>query len=118
MALAASAQVAIAPERAEIYKPDDLAKLRALAGHRVTVEGTIVASGQSKSGSVCYLNFTRDRDKAVALVFFTKQSGDAAMKQKLDPFVGKKVRASGKLAEYKGSLEVQVNDLGDIQVIP
>jgi DNA/RNA endonuclease YhcR with UshA esterase domain len=114
----ASAQIPLPTPKTEIYKANDFAGLHTEVGRRVTVEGTVVAAGESKTGTVYYLNFSRERNKTVALVFFAKKMTEPDLKQKLNNYVGKTVRARGAVAEYRGSVEIQMSSLEDLQVVP
>ena len=97
----------------------DADTLRPHVGEPVTVHGTITGSGQNKAGTVGYLNFAKPH-AGVALVFFFKEgtSGKATGADDLKPFVGKTVTISGKLADYKGDLQITVETLDDLKVTP
>ena len=106
------------PDAAAVFAPTDLAKLKEMNGKPVVVEGTIVAQGENKSGTVRYLNFTKDYKEGVALVFLLGKNADAFSKEKLGAFVGKKVRVSGTVGTYKESLQIKIDKLDQIQVQP
>jgi hypothetical protein len=93
--------------------------LRPMLGKEVTVEGTVAMQGESKTGTVRYLNFSRDFRKSAALVFMVrKPGGDVFTKEKLGEYVGKKVRVTGKLAEYQGALQIEVGALDQLVIQP
>lgn len=124
---AASPAASPAAEAPATYDASDLDTLRANVGKEVVVTGTPTGSGHSKSGSVLYLNFA-GAHKAVALVFFVGGGGgaggaDAGAKKAqteddIRPFVGKAISVKGKLADYKGDLQIVVNSLDQITVAP
>lgn len=112
------APTAPVPEAPKVYAPTDLEALRGAIGHTVAVEGTIVASGESKSKTVRYLNFTRAYKESAGLVFFVNKGGEAFALEKLAPWVGKKVRATGKLAEFNGALQIEIEKWEQVQEVP
>ncbi len=97
----------------------DAAALRGHLNEQVKVRGTPTASGHSKAGNVGYLNFA-GAHQAVSLVFFFKpgQTGALSSEDDLKPFVGKAIVVTGKLAEYKGDLQIVVESLDQIKVTP
>jgi len=105
-------------EAATVYAPTDLEPLRAALGQSVTVEGMIVGNGESKSGAVRYLNFSKNFRESVALVFFASKGGDAFSAEKLGAWVGKKVRATGKLGEHNGTLQIEIEKWEQVQETP
>lgn len=86
----------------------DLAALKTRIGQPATVEGTLVKAGQSNSGTVRYLNFTRNIRESITLVFFASKGGEAFALEKLQGWVGKKVRATGPVSEYNGQLQIEI----------
>ena len=123
---ASPAPSAAGTDGAATYPAADLDTLRPLVGQTVEITGTPTATGKSKSGNVLYLNFAAAH-QAVALVFFLKPSGaeaadpgtkKAASEDDLKPFVGKAVSVKGKLADYKGDLQITVESLDQIKVAP
>lgn len=102
------------------FNASDLDTLRPQVGKMVEITGTPTATGKSKTGSVMYLNFGAAH-KAVALVFFTGGGADAGAKKAqseddLKPFVGKPVSVKGKLEDYKGDLQIKIDNLDQIKV--
>lgn len=121
---AASPSPAAGGDVAGSYNAGDLDTLRPLVGKTVEITGTPTATGKSKSGTVMYLNFA-GAHKAVALVFFTGGAAatgadpgarKATSEDDLKPFVGKPVSVKGKLADYKGDLQIVVDSLDQIKV--
>lgn len=88
-------------------------------GQDVIIEGTVAAQGESKTGTVRYLNFSRNFRSTIALVFKLKQpNGDSFTKEKLGEYVGKKIRVTGKVADYQGALEIEVASLDQLTIQP
>ncbi len=101
-----------------IYAPTDLAALRKRLGRRVVIEGKIVATGSSRTGSVNYLNFTNNHHDSVSLVFLGGSGKKGISKEQLAAFVGKKIHIGGLLEDWKGALQVRVFELEQIKVLP
>lgn len=93
---------------ARIFVPSDLENLRGVRGQIVTVEGTLVRAGESKSKTVRYLNFTNDYRESLALVFFVGKGGDLFSMEKLHSWIGKRVRATGKVSEYGSNVQMEI----------
>ncbi len=111
-------------EAAESYNASDLDALRPNVGKDVEITGTPTGSGHSKSGNVIYLNFA-GAHKGVALVFFVSSAAaggadtgakKAQSEDDLKPFIGKTISVKGKLADYKGDLQIVINTLDQIKV--
>lgn len=101
-----------------IYAPTDFAKLRPRLNHRVVIEGVIVATGKSRSGSTSYLNFTKNYRDSVSLVFLGPGVAKEFPREKLAAFVGKKIHVGGLLEERSGALQMRVFDAEQIKVLP
>ena len=101
-----------------IYAPTDLAALRKRLGRRVVLEGKIVATGNSRSGSTSYLNFTKNHHDSVSLVFLGTSGAKGIAKQDIAAFVGKKIHIGGVLEDWNGALQVRVFELEQIKVLP
>lgn len=123
---AATASPAALAEEVPSFNASDLDALRPNVGKEVEITGTPSNAGHSKSGTVLYLNFA-GAHKGVALVFFvssgaTAGGADAGAAKKaqseedIKPFVGKTISVKGKLADYKGDLQIVVNTLDQIKV--
>ena len=101
-----------------IYTPTDFAKLRPRVNRRVVLEGVIVATGNSRSGSTSYLNFTKNYRDSVSLVFLGASVAKDFPKQRLAEFVGKKIHVGGLLEERSGALQMRVFYPEQIRVLP
>ena len=116
---------AAAGDVAGSHNASDLDTLRPLVGKTVEITGTPTATGKSKSGNVLYLNFA-GAHQAVALVLFLEAGAGeagadsgakkAASEDDLKPFVGKAVSVKGKLADYKGDLQIVIDSMDQIKV--
>src|SRR5689334_22727631 len=95
----------VAPSSSKIFNPSELENLRGERGNIVSVEGKIVRSGESKTGHVRYLNFTNNYRNSLALVFFVNKGGNEFSMEKLHEWIGKRVRATGKVTEYGSSMQ-------------
>jgi len=102
------AEAAPKPASTEVYDPKALEVLRGKTGQIITVEGTIVRVGESKSGTHRYLNFTKLYRESVSLVFPIEKNPEEFKYDKLKAWVGKKVRATGTLSEYGSDLQMIV----------
>ena len=86
--------------------PLDLDSVRARLGKTVTVEGVPVVAGSSRSGNVHYLNFARNYRQAISLVFFSGRAPGHWTREKLEPYVGRSLRATGEVSEYQGQIQI------------
>jgi hypothetical protein len=102
----------------QVFAPTDLEGLRPRLERRVVVAGKISGQGQSRKGTIFYLNFTKDFRKSVSLVFFANRGKSEFTKENLARYVGKKVRVGGLLSEYNGALQIQILTLEQIRVLP
>jgi hypothetical protein len=66
---------------------------------------------------VRYLNFTKNYKESLGLVFFVSKGGEAFALEKLTPWVGKKIRATGKVAEHNGALQFEIEKWDQVQEI-
>lgn len=105
-------------EPEKVYLPTELEALKPLAGQKITMEGKIERYGESKSKTVSYLNFTQNYRDSVALVFFAGKGGAAFPKEKLMEWLGKRVRATGKLGEFNGNLQIEIEKPEQLQELP
>ena len=101
-----------------VLAPNDLAKLKEMTGKPVVIEGTVSAQGENKTGTVRYLNFSKNYQETISLVFIVSKGGDEFSPEKLAPFVGKKVRVSGTVGSYNDALQIKIDKLEQIQVQP
>jgi RecJ-like exonuclease len=102
----------------KVYAPNDLAGLKEMTGKTVTIEGKITDQGESKSGTVRYLNFSKNYKDTIALVFILSQGAGNYTKEKLGEFVGKKVRVTGVVGTHNDALQIKIDKLDQIHVQP
>jgi RecJ-like exonuclease len=102
----------------KVYAPNDLAGLKEMTGKTVTIEGKITDQGESKSGTVRYLNFSKNYKDTLALIFILSQGDGNFTKEKLGEFVGKKVRVTGVVGTHNDALQIKIDKLEQIQVQP
>ena len=102
----------------KVYAPNDLTGLKEMTGKTVTIEGKITDQGESKSGTVRYLNFSKNYKDTLALVFILSQGDGNFSKEKLGEFVGKKVRVTGVIGTHNDALQIKIDKLEQIQVQP
>lgn len=97
----------------------DANAVRAHLNEVVEVHGTPAATGQSKSGGVFYLNFGA-MHQALAVVFFGKSNSATGITSENDlkQYVGKNVSVTGKLSDFKGDLQINVNTADQIKILP
>lgn len=100
-----------------VFAPTDLGPLRALLGETVIVEGAIARAGESKTKTVRYLNFTSDAGRGVALVFFVSADPEGFQLAALKGWIGKKVRVTGTLGEYRNSLQIKIARMDQLQEV-
>ena len=101
-----------------VHAPTDLAGLKKMVGRRVVVEGKIVNSGNSSSGSTSYLNFTKNYRDSVSLVFLGASGKAGIPKDQLAAFVGRRIHVGGLIEERNGALQMRVFDVEQIKVLP
>jgi hypothetical protein len=102
----------------EVFDPKALEVLRGKTGQIITLEGTLVRVGESKSGTHRYLNFTKVYRESVSLVFPIEKNPEEFKYDKLKPWVGKKVRASGTLSEYGSDLQMIIEKWDQVVEVP
>jgi len=115
--LAASPDPASNSSRAgtSIVDPTDLPALSGQLGQTITIEGTPVQLSENRSQTAFYLNFTPDYRDSVALVMFLSNDPDGFTRQRLEPFVGQKIRVTGVLDQYRGNYQIKLNSRREIQ---
>ena len=97
----------------------DANTLRSHLNETVEVHGTPAATGQSKSGGVFYLNFGAVH-QGLGIVFFGKSSAANGVtgENDLKQYLGKTVSVTGKLADFKGDLQIVVESAAQIKIVP
>ncbi len=108
----------VVPSTANRLDANNLEQLRAHRNALVAVEGKIERQGESKNGNVRFLDFKKDYREGFVLVFFTWKGDGKFTKEKLAEYVGKKVRATGKLTEYGSTMQIEVTSLDQLRIIP
>lgn len=101
----------------KVFAPTALDELKPLKGKKVIIEGPIVVQGENKTGTIRYLNFTTNYRLSVSLAFFTSATETPFTKEKLAEFVGKKVRVTGELGEFNGSLQIKIAALDQLKIV-
>lgn len=82
-------------------------------GQEITVEGKIVST--RRSGSVCFLNFSRDRDAFYLILFKKTLGGWPAAPETY--FKNKTVRAKGKVELHNDRPQIQIEDASQLVVV-
>lgn len=82
----------------------------------VVISGVVSRIGESKSGTVRYLNFEGTTRNDVALVFFLRGSKQDFSPERLGSYVGKRVRVKGTLREFRGNPQLEIETLDQIEV--
>ena len=101
----------------------DLAALRAHLGQFVEVRGTPLATGHSKTGNVLFLNFARPH-QGLSLVFFVEAAAKnpggpgARSLESIEPFVNHPVSVQGQLSDHAGDLQIVIESLDQIKLLP
>lgn len=98
----------------------DTEKIEAALGKELTIEGTVKRVGESKTRSILFINFEGlTRDGFTAIIRQRTLAGEYV---KYDPefaaaFVGKKVRITGTVSEYRGGFQIQIFAPSQIAVV-
>lgn len=96
------------PATTEALDPKALDVLKPKVGETVTIEGTIVKTGENKTGTIRYMNFTANWKESASIVCVVSKAPEEFTKEKVDAWLNKKVRATGKLSEYNGQPQIQI----------
>lgn len=83
-------------------------------GEYVEITGTITAS--HKNEKICYLNFDKDYVNNVALIIFASnfERFPAGFEKY---YLGKKIKVEGRIKEYKGRLEIPLDDTAQVTIV-
>lgn len=92
-------------------------ELQSKVGDKLTVEGEVGRMGESRNGQVRYLNFAGAARGDLSLVFFLRSDEKEFTQENLARYIGKTIRASGVVSDYKGMLQMQIRDLSQIHVV-
>jgi len=102
-----------------VYSGKDVDALRALVGKNVTVESNVDEMSDGKNGDMRYLKYDHSFRKGVSLAFpLSKDTGGNFAAEKLQAYVGRRVRASGTLEDNQGHLQIVVENLNQLQIVP
>jgi len=100
----------------ETFDPEQLARLKAMLGKEVMIEGVPVGVSENRSGSIRYLNFTEDYKASISLVFFISDSPEEFTEEKLSRYAGKLITVTGRVDEYRGDLQLKVKNSSQIKI--
>jgi hypothetical protein len=92
----------------------DLKTAKALVGKSGAFVGTVVKVFAPKSNSVVLLNFANDYKAALVGAVDDK---DFAKLPDLQKLTGKKVLLTGKVVDYKGQPQIQIDSPDDVRVV-
>lgn len=98
----------------------DTEKIEAALGKELTIEGIVQRIGETKTRSILFINFEGlTRDGFTAIIRQRTLAGEYV---KHDPefaaaFVGKKVRITGTVSEYRGGFQIQIFAPSQIAVV-
>ena len=94
----------------------DGAALRAHLGAEIIAEGRLLALESSSGRTVHSLRFESGPDgPALALVCFAGTVPPGLSEESLQTYVGHRVRARGRLSEYRGALQIVIRDVAQIE---
>lgn len=115
----ASAFPLLPPARREslpVLAAADGAGLRAHLGAEIVAEGQLLTLASNAERTVFTLRFEPGTDgSALALVFFRESLPPGWSDETLQGYVGHRVRARGRLSEYRGKLQILVREAGQIE---
>lgn len=106
------------PQAGKVVSASDMTTIRENVGQFVIVEGKVFSTHTAKSGKVRFLNMGEKSLESLSLVIFTndllnfKDVGDPVIY-----YAGKKVRVQGIVQDFKGRVEIVVNDPQQVAVI-
>lgn len=99
---------------------DDAAGIKANMDKNVILDGKVKSAGWSSTGKVMRIQFENAQETKVQAVLFQakKEKFDAAFDGDVAKAIaGAHIRVSGKLADYKGTPEVVVNDVHQLTIV-
>lgn len=85
-------------------------------GHEITVEGRIVDVGQSRNGSVNFLNFHRDWRGKFYMVMFDDLA-KTLDKSVAETFRGKLLRVKGMVEDHRGRPQIKILSMDQVQFV-
>ena len=101
----------------EIYDPKAVDVLRGKKGQILTVEGTLAGSGENKSGTRRFLNFTNNFRDSVSLVFVVASKPEEFTMDKITAWTGKKVRVTGTISEFNGQVQMVIEKWDQVKEV-
>ena len=84
-------------------------------GREVTVEGRIVGTGATRSGSITFLNFSRNRGDFTVKIFERYKKNFPQDPQRM--YRGKTVRVTGRVGQYKGEPDMEIRRPEQVQIV-
>jgi predicted extracellular nuclease len=117
---ATEAAAAASPAPATSIAAQNTEAITAAMGSEITVEGTVDRIGESKTRQILFINFADVERNGISLII--KQGTFAGDVVKFDPeygsrLVGKKIRVTGEVTEYRGEPQIQVFAPSQLEVI-
>ncbi len=107
--------VAVDPDAVVKVDAGDREKLLTMEGQVATVVGTVVRVGATSSGSVTFINFSKEEDGFVAIV---KERELGYFPDGFDHLVDKQVAITGTIIIYKGTTpEIELGSPGQINLV-
>jgi tRNA A-37 threonylcarbamoyl transferase component Bud32 len=107
----------LAGATAQVLEPTDNEGVMAVLGKEATVGGVVGRVGESRNGQVRYLNFTGAGRGDLSLVFFLRPGEEDFTKENLERFVGKSIRATGVITDYRGMPQMEITDFAQIDIL-
>ncbi len=102
----------------ETVSPFDLDALGTMIGEPVTIEGTIVGAGESKSGKTRYLNFSNRPGTSLSIGFRVSEVDPLYSLTRLETMIGQEVQVTGDVIRLFGNLLVFVSEESQLTVLP
>ena len=102
----------------KIFAATDLAGLKPMLGKKVTVEGMVLSTSTNKAATMRFMNFTKNYNESLSLVFFANMGAGTFTKEKLSEYAGRKIRVTGTLGEFNGKLQFKMESLDQIKIQP
>ncbi len=97
--------------------PEDRPAFLARNGQEVTVEGLIERVGINKKGTIHYLNFEGTHPGDISLVFFIKDAPGLFTEEGLSRYIGRRLRATGRVSLYDGNPQIIIKSLDQLQTL-
>jgi DNA/RNA endonuclease YhcR with UshA esterase domain len=91
--------------------------VKELLKKEVTVEMTVLATGETKKGDLVFLNSSSDRTAADNFTVVLDKQAQAGIKMSRTQFEGKAIRVIGTLSLFSGRPQIIVSDAEKIRVL-